>query len=153
MPALAPSTHACHQAIALMVLKQSDDPKFPLYGELPSPAVAGHLGPPGAPPMGVLPPGGPFHPGLPFLPPLGMPGAPGAPGMWGGALPPFGGPPAMAGAGAGGRGGAGGGRRLGAARSQWPPLSCIAWPPPDRNPKPLLSRRAQARAAASRPST
>lgn len=28
------------KAVALMTLKQSDDPKFPLYGELPSPAMA-----------------------------------------------------------------------------------------------------------------
>lgn len=82
-----------------MVLKQSDDPKFPLYGELPSPAVAGgHMGGPGAPPMGMLPPGGPFHPGLSFLPPLGMPGGAGGPGMWaGGGMAPYGGPPGMPG--------------------------------------------------------
>jgi hypothetical protein len=28
------------QAVALMVLKQSDDPKFPVYGELPTPAIS-----------------------------------------------------------------------------------------------------------------
>ncbi|KAL4446287.1 hypothetical protein ABPG77_003094 [Micractinium sp. CCAP 211/92] len=56
------------KAIALMTLKQSDDPKFPLYGELPSPTMArgdGGFSSGGA----TLPPSFLPHPGTPFLPP------------------------------------------------------------------------------------
>lgn len=56
------------QAIALMTLKQSDDPKFPLYGELPSPTMArgdGGFSSGGA----TLPPSFLPHHGTPFLPP------------------------------------------------------------------------------------
>jgi hypothetical protein len=60
-----PRPRICHvtflQAIALMVLKQSDDPKFPLYSELPTPTGSGvqsMSSPAGVP----LPMHHPFHP-------------------------------------------------------------------------------------------
>ncbi|PRW61288.1 RNA-binding Nova-2-like isoform X1 isoform B [Chlorella sorokiniana] len=65
------------KAIALMVLRQAEDPKFSLYGELPSPAapssgVAPHAG---LAPLGPLGMPAPFHPGLalPFMPHGGLP--------------------------------------------------------------------------------
>ncbi len=81
-----PAPCATHvQAIALMVLRQAEDPKFSLYGELPSPAapssnVAPHAG---LGPLGPLGMPAPFHPGLalPFMP-HGLPGGAG--------LPPYG---------------------------------------------------------------
>lgn len=55
------------QAIALMTLKQSDDPKFPLYGELPSPAMpAGGFAAASA--GGLLGPQFLPHPAAPFVP-------------------------------------------------------------------------------------
>lgn len=70
-----------------MVLKQSDDPKFPLYGELPSPTVAGAHGGPAL--MGGAagghfsgPVAGPYG-----LPPMGVPQVVGGPGIWGGPMP------------------------------------------------------------------
>ena len=69
-----------------MVLRQAEDPKFSLYGELPSPAapssgVALHAG---LGPLGPLGMPAPFHPGLalPFMPHGGLPNGAG--------LPPFG---------------------------------------------------------------
>lgn len=110
------------QAIALMVLKQSDDPKFPLYSELPSPAVPGmpHGGPPGM--------GAPFHPGglagMPFLPPVGLPGAGGGVGMWGPGVPLYGMPPPLPG---GAAGGLGGGSSRGVVICEWcsSQLACL----------------------------
>lgn len=61
-----------------MTLKQSDDPKFPLYGELPSPTMAhgdgGFAGGGAALPPAFLP-----HPATPFLSPTAaLYGSPGA---------------------------------------------------------------------------
>lgn len=79
-----------------MTLKQSDDPKFPLYGELPSPSTArsdGGFSSGGA----ALPPAFLAHPATPFLPPAAaLYGSPGGghsvypllpPAMGGGAAP------------------------------------------------------------------
>lgn len=96
-----------------MVLRQSEDPKFPLYGELPSPTLAGGLGGGGGLPMAMPPP---FHPGmgLTFMPPGG--------GMGAGLMPPYGLAPLMTSG--GGSGGAGGQGEGGAWHGS---LSMLVW--------------------------
>jgi hypothetical protein len=80
------------QAIALCVLKQSEDPKFPLYSELPSPALPG-IGGQGAFGSGglhLMPPTFASH--LHFIPSESMSTSPGVnPGaIFGPAMPPMG---------------------------------------------------------------
>ncbi|KAL4423789.1 hypothetical protein ABPG75_001090 [Micractinium tetrahymenae] len=85
------------KAIALMTLKQSDDPKFPLYGELPSPSMS-HGGSSFAGAGTPLPPSFLPHPAAAFLPPTaalyGSPG--GGHGMFPLLPPAMGGGPAPA---------------------------------------------------------
>lgn len=73
----------CRQAIALMVLRQAEDPKFSLYGELPSPAAPSSVVAPhaGLGPLGPLGMPTAFHPGLGlhYMPHGGMPGGAGMP--------------------------------------------------------------------------